>query len=46
MTCFLYADGLVFCCELEEDLTAMVEHLKVNAGMSKMMALNEEEGLK
>ena len=50
---FLYADDLVLCGELEKDLTVMVEkfvevcrrRLKVNAGKSKVMVLNEEEGL-
>ena len=50
----LYADGLVLCGELEEDLKAMVGHfdevcrrrgLKVNAGKSKVMVLGGEEGL-
>ena len=51
----MYADDLVLCDELEEDLKAMVRHfvevcrrsgLKVNAGKSKVMVLNGEEGLK
>ena len=50
----LYADDLVLCGELEEDLRKMVEHfvevcrrrgLKVNAGKSKVMVLGWEEGL-
>ena len=50
----LYAHDLVLCDELEEDLRAMVEWfaevcrrrgLKVNAGKSKVMVLNGEEGL-
>ena len=51
----LYADDLVICGELEEDLRVMMgcfvevlyrrRGLKVNAGKSKMMGLNEEEGL-
>ena len=49
-----YADGLVVCGELlEKDLRAMVgwfvevcrRGLKVNAGKSKMMVMNGEEGL-
>ena len=48
---FLYADDLVFCSELEEDLRAMVgcfdevcrrRCLKVNAGKSKLMELGGE----
>ena len=51
---FLYADDLVLCGELEEDLRVMVgwfaevyrrRGLKVNAGKSKGMVLNGEEGL-
>ena len=50
---FLYADDLVLCGELEEDLRVMViwfvevcrRSLKVNAGKSKVMILNGEEGL-
>ena len=51
---FLYADDLVLCGESEEDLRLMVgwfpgvrrrRGLKVNAGKSKVMALNGEEGL-
>ena len=50
----MYADDLVLCGELEEDLRAMVGHfvevcrrsLKVNADKSKVIVLNEEEGLK
>ena len=50
----LYADDLVLCGESEEDLRAMVGRfvevcrwrgLKVNAGKSKMMVRNGEEGL-
>ena len=49
----LYADHLVFCGELEEDLRAIVgrfievcrRSLKVNAGKGKVMLLDEEEGL-
>ena len=50
----LYPDGLVLCGELEEDLRGMVGHfievcrrggLSVNAGKSKVMVLNGEEGL-
>ena len=50
----LYADDLVLCGELEEDLRVIVEHfvevcrrrgLQVNAGKSKMMVLNGEVGL-
>ena len=49
----LYADDLVLCGEFEEDLRAMVGRfevcmrrgLKVNAGKSKVMVLNGEEGL-
>ena len=49
-----YADDLVMCGELEEDLRAIVRRLiqvcrrrglKVNAGKSKIMVLNGEEGL-
>ena len=49
-----YADDLVLCGESEEDLRAMVgrfvemwrkKALKVNAGKSKVMVLNGEEGL-
>ena len=49
-----YADHLVLCGESEEDLKVMVEQfaeecrrrgLKVNAGKSKVMILNGEEGL-
>ena len=51
----LYADNLVLCGELEEDLRAMVgqfvevcrrKGLKVNAGKSKAIVMNGEEGLK
>ena len=54
MSGLLYADDLVLCGESEEDLRVMVEWfdevcrrkgLKVNAGKSKVMALNGEEGL-
>ena len=50
----LYADNLVLCGELEEDLRVMVgwfaevcrkKELKVNASQSKVMVLNGEEGL-
>ena len=50
----LFADDLVLCGESEEDLRAMVGWfveacrrggLKVNAGKSKVMVLNGEEGL-
>ena len=50
----LYVDDLVLCCELEEDLKAMMgrfvevcrrRRLKVNVGKSKVMTMNEEEGL-
>ena len=50
----LYADELVLCGELEEDLKAMVGRfaevcrrrgLKSNANKSKVMVLNGEEGL-
>ena len=50
----LYADDLLLCGESEEDLRAMVglftemcrrRRLKVNAGKSKVMVLNGEEGL-
>ena len=50
----LYADDLVLCGELEEDLRVMVGQfvevcrrrgLKVNIGKSKVMILNGEEGL-
>ena len=50
----LYADDLVLCGELEEDLRTMVGQfvevcirrgLKVNAGKSKVMVMNGEEGL-
>ena len=50
-----YADGLILCGESEEDLRVMVRwlveemyrrrELKVNAGKSKEMVLNGEEGL-
>ena len=54
IACFLYADYLVLCGESEKDLRAMMgrfvqickrRRLKVNAGKSKMMVLNGEEGL-
>ena len=49
----LHADDLVLCGELEEDLRVVMgqfaevcrRKLKVNAGMSKVMVLNGEEGL-
>ena len=50
----LYANNLVLCGESEEDLRAMVGRsvelcrrrgLKLNAGKSKLMVLNKEEGL-
>ena len=50
----LYVDYLVLCDELEEDLRVMLgrfaevcrrRELKVNAGNSKVMVLNGEEGL-
>ena len=50
----LYADYLVLCGESEEDLRVMVGQfaevcrrrgLKFNAGKSKVMVLNGEEGL-
>ena len=50
----MYADDLVLCGDLEEDLRALVEHfvevcrgrgLKVNVVKSKMMMLGGEEGL-
>ena len=50
----LYADDLVLCGELEEDLRAVMERfvemcrrrgLKIIAGKSKMMVLDEEDGL-
>ena len=50
----LYADDLVLCGESEEELRVMVGRfakvcrrrgLKVNAGKSKVMVLNGEEGL-
>ena len=51
----LYADDLVLCGELEEDLRTMMRRfvelprrrgLKVNADKSKVMVLDGEEGLK
>ena len=51
----LYANDLVLCGELEEDLKVMVgcfaemcrrRGLKVNTGKSKLMVLGREEGLK
>ena len=53
MPLLLYADDLVLCGESEEYLRAMVEKfvvcrrrgLKVDAGKSKVMVLNGEEGL-
>ena len=50
----LYADDLVLCGESKENQRAMVEcfvevcrrrRLKINAGKSKMILLNREEGL-
>ena len=50
---FLYADDLILCGELEEDLRVIVESfvelcwrrvLKVSAHKSKVMVLNGEEG--
>ena len=44
----LYADNLVLCGELEEDLRTMVRKrrgLKVNAGKSKVMIVNGKEGM-
>ena len=49
----LYADDLLLCGKLEEDLRAMVGHfvevcrrdLKVNAAKTKVMVLNGEKGL-
>ena len=50
----LYADDLVLCGELKEDLRMMLRQfaemcrrrgLEVNAGKSKVMVLNREEGL-
>ena len=54
LTGILYADDLVLCGKLEEDLRAMVERfaevckrrgLKGNAGKNKLIVLNREEGL-
>ena len=54
MAGLLYAEDLVLCDELEEDLRAMVgclaevcrrRGLKVNASKSKVMVLDREEGL-
>ena len=54
MLSLLYADDLVLCGESEEDLRVMVGRLaevckrrvlKVNAGKSKVMVLNGEDGL-
>ena len=54
MPSLLYADDLVLCGELEEDLRVMVglfaevcrrRELKVNAGKIKVIVLNGEEGL-
>ena len=50
---FLYTDDLVLCGESEEDLRVMLRQfaevcrrgLKLNAGKSKVMVLNGEEGL-
>ena len=50
----MYTDGLVLCGDSEKDLRAMVgwfvemcrkRGLKVNAGKSKVMVMNGEEGL-
>ena len=50
----LYADDLILCGESEEDLRVMAGRfaevcrrrgLKINAGKSKVMVLNGEEGL-
>ena len=51
----LYADDIVLCCELEEDLGMMMmsrfvelckkRDLKVNADTSKVMVIGREEGL-
>ena len=49
----LYADDLVLCSDSEEDLKMMVgwfaevcrRRMKINAGKSKVMILNGEEGL-
>ena len=49
----MYADDLILCGELEEDLRTMVGHfvevcveeVKVNAGKNKVMRLNGEEEL-
>ena len=50
----LYADDLVLCVESEEHLRVMVgwfaemyksRGMKINAGKSKLMVLNGEEGL-
>ena len=50
----MYADDLVLCGELEDDLRVMVGRfvevcrrrvLKVNAGRSKVMVMNGEEGI-
>ena len=54
MSGLLYADDLVFCGELEEEMRAMVRcfvevckrrGLKVKAGKSKVMVLGREEGM-
>ena len=54
LPCFLYGYDLVLCGESEEDLRAMVERfvelcrrrrLKVDAGKSKVIVMNGEEGL-
>ena len=52
LPCLLYAGDLILCGESEEDLRATVgwftevcrRGLKVNAGKSKVMVLNREEG--
>ena len=49
-----YVDDVVLCCQLEEHLIMIVEwfaevcrrRMKVNAGNSKVIVLNGEEGLK
>ena len=55
LVCLLYADGLVLSGESEEDLRVMVGwfaemcrgiELKVSAGKSTVMVLNEEKGSK
>ena len=52
MPSLLYSDDLVLCAEYEEDMRVMVEwfakvcrrELKVDAGESRVMVLNGEEG--